>query len=432
MAEWKEYRLGEIADFIDYRGKTPNKVASGVPLITAKIVKKGGIEEPSEFISFEDYPKWMTRGYPEIGDVVLTTEAPLGEVAQIKNKGVALAQRIITIRGHKGRIDNGYLKYFLQSEKGQTRLKERETGTTVTGIKSSELKKVSISAPEYEVQTAIAEILSSLDDKIELNNQINKNLEALAQALFKQWFVDFEFPISADEAASMGQPNLTGQPYKSSGGEMVESELGEIPKGWRVFSMDELLETVSKTYPLKKVTDVVFLNTGDIQNGKFLHNQKSDPSTLPGQAKKSISQYDILYSEIRPINRRFAYVYFNTSEYVVSTKLMVLRSTVDINSLFQYFILTQQEQIEYLQHLAESRSGTFPQITFSELSTIKVALPNFDVVNEFVVNVLEPYFDNQFSIEKENSALSNLRDSVLPKLISGELEVSEASTEKSI
>ena len=228
MSIWKEYKLSDIADFIDYRGKTPKKTTSGVPLITAKIVKNGAIQEPTEYISFEDYPKWMTRGFPKVGDVVLTTEAPLGEVAQIKDASFALAQRIITIRGKAGIIDNGFLKYFLQSDIGQHRLKERETGTTVTGIKSAELKQVLISAPDYKTQTAIADILSSLDDKIELNNKINAELEALAQTLFKQWFIDFEFP---DE---------NGQPYRSSGGKMVDSELGEIPEGWEVGCINQI------------------------------------------------------------------------------------------------------------------------------------------------------------------------------------------------
>jgi type I restriction enzyme S subunit len=413
MTKLKEYKLSDVADFIDYRGKTPKKISSGVPLITAKIVKNGWIQKPNEFISKDDYLTWMTRGFPKVGDVVLTTEAPLGEVAQIKDASFALAQRIITIRGKDNLIENGYLKYFLQSSIGQHRLKERETGTTVTGIKSSELRQVLISAPDFQTQTSIAEILSSLDDKIELNNKINQELETLAQTLFKQWFIDFEFP------------NENGEPYKSSGGEMVDSELGEIPKGWRVYSMDELLETVSKTYPLKKVNEVVFLNTGDIQDGKFLHKNFSNPKNLPGQAKKSISQNDILYSEIRPANKRFAYVYFDSSQYVVSTKLMVLRSIVEMNSLFQYFYLTQQESIKHLQHLAESRSGTFPQITFSEVSTVKIALPDFDLVNTFVEIALKPYYDNQFQIKEENESLVRLRDTLLPKLISGELEINE-------
>ena len=417
MTEWKEYKLKEVVSFIDYRGKTPNKKTFGVPLITAKIVKNGVIQEPTEFISFEDYKGWMTRGFPEVGDVVMTTEAPLGEVAQIKDASFALAQRIITMRGKEGLLHSGYLKYFLQSNIGQARLKERETGTTVTGIKSSELKEVLVSAPDYKTQTSIAEILSSLDDKIELNNQINKDLEALAQALFKQWFIDFDFP------------NENGEPYKSSGGEMADSELGEIPKGWKIYSMSDLLETVSKTYRLKNVDEVIFLNTRDIQDGKFLHENISGPSTLPGQAKKSIVKGDILYSEIRPANRRFAYVHFDSEKYVVSTKLMVLRSKVTVNSLFQYFILTQQDNIDYLQHLAESRSGTFPQITFSELSTIKLALPDLKKINEFVDIALIPYFNCKFNSEMENRELSNLRDVLLPKLISGELKVTNNSIE---
>jgi type I restriction enzyme S subunit len=118
-------------------------------------------------------------------------------------------------------------------------------------------------------------------------------------------------------------------------------------------------------------------------------------------------------------------VYFDASQYVVSTKLMVMRSKVEINSLFQYFYLTQQESIKYLQQLAESRSGTFPQITFSEVSTIKIALPYFDLVNTFVEIALKPYYDNQFQIKEENESLVALRDTLLPKLISGELEINE-------
>jgi type I restriction enzyme S subunit len=280
-------------------------------------------------------------------------------------------------------------------------------------INFEQVSNLSLVFPTLNVQSSIVEILSSLDDKIELNNKINQELESLAQLLFKRWFVDFEFP------------NENGEPYKSSGGEMVDSELGEIPKGWDVYSLGELLETVSKTYPLKSVKEVVFLNTGDILDGKFLHSKLSDSKILPGQAKKSISKDDILYSEIRPANKRFAYVYFDSSKYVVSTKLMVLRSKVKINSLFQYFYLTQEESINYLQQLAESRSGTFPQITFSEVSTLKIALPDFNFVNLFVETILKPYYDNQFKIKDENDSLVEMRDTLLPKLISGELQIND-------
>lgn len=99
MSEWKEYRLDEVIEkFIDYRGKTPKKVTSGIPLITAKVIKDGTILPPNEFIEFDEYSSWMTRGLPKINDVLLTTEAPLGEVALVQNENIALAQRIILLR----------------------------------------------------------------------------------------------------------------------------------------------------------------------------------------------------------------------------------------------------------------------------------------------------------------------------------------------
>ena len=222
MEEWKQDKLIDLLDsLIDYRGKTPRKVDKGIPLITAKIVKNGRIDTPTEFLDIEDYDNWMVRGFPKNGDVILTTEAPLGEVAQLDDNKIALAQRIVCLRGKKGVLDNTFLKYFLLSSLGQARLKARETGTTVTGIKQSELKEVLIDYPPYKYQKQITSILKSFDDKIELNRRINENLEQQAQALFKSWFVDFE-------------------PFKD--GKFVDSEQGMIPEGWKVGNLEELVE----------------------------------------------------------------------------------------------------------------------------------------------------------------------------------------------
>ncbi len=191
MSEWVVKNLDEVVEyFIDYRGKTPVKTGSGIPLITAKIVKDGCLQTPTEFISVEDYPLWMTRGYPEVNDVVLTTEAPLGEVALIKNKNVALAQRIITLRGYKNILDNKFLKYWLQSEQGQYELESRASGTTVFGIKSSILKKIPISLPPYNEQVAISSVLYSIDEKIDLLHRQNKTLESMAETIFRKWFIE--------------------------------------------------------------------------------------------------------------------------------------------------------------------------------------------------------------------------------------------------
>jgi type I restriction enzyme S subunit len=144
---------------------------------------------------------------------------------------------------------------------------------------------------------------------------------------------------------------------------------------------------------------------------------------LPGQAKKSIKQNDILFSEIRPANKRYAFINFDAEDYVVSTKLMVLRSKSNIDSLFFYFLLTQEQTLVYLQNIAESRSGTFPQITFDQVKEIEFVIPTEEFLKQFIERTLKPTFELIFNNEKESKSLSTIRDTLLPKLLSGEIDV---------
>lgn len=147
---------------------------------------------------------------------------------------------------------------------------------------------------------------------------------------------------------------------------------------WKLVYLGELIDSVSKRHAFNK-DKIIFLNTSDVLEGKILHNNYSDVVDLPGQAKKSIQKDDILFSEIRPKNKRFAYVNFNAEDYVVSTKLMVLRKkSLEIDNMFLYYFLTWDKTLEYLQMIAETRSGTFPQITYNELKNIRVNLPSLD------------------------------------------------------
>lgn len=146
------------------------------------------------------------------------------------------------------------------------------------------------------------------------------------------------------------------------------------------YKIGDLIQSISETKNMKEIDEVIFLNTGDILDGKILHGIYSNPNDLPGQAKKSIKNHDILYSEIRPKNKRFAMVNVSNPEsYVVSTKLMVLRTDENlVNTNYMYYYLTSPNMIDYLQGQAESRSGTFPQITFQELKNLVIELPNLD------------------------------------------------------
>ena len=192
---WLDSTIGAEIKFIDYRGKTPVKTTSGVRLITAKNVKMGFLQEtPMEFIAAASYKGWMTRGIPQKGDVLFTTEAPLANVAQLDtDEKVAFAQRIIIMQPNAARLDSTFLKYLLLSQPVQQRIRTKGTGATVQGIKASLLKLIAISFPKS--LTTQEEIVSKLDDLREetqrlarLSERKHAALEALKKSLLHQAF----------------------------------------------------------------------------------------------------------------------------------------------------------------------------------------------------------------------------------------------------
>ena len=192
---WVESTIGADIKFIDYRGKTPLKTTSGVRLITAKNVKMGFLQEtPMEFIAAASYRGWMTRGIPQKGDVLFTTEAPLANVAQLDtDEKVAFAQRIIIMQPNALRLGSTFLKYLLLSQPVQQRIRTKGTGATVQGIKASLLKLIEISFPQS--LTAQEQIVRKLDDLREETQRLARlyerklvALEALKKSLLHQAF----------------------------------------------------------------------------------------------------------------------------------------------------------------------------------------------------------------------------------------------------
>ena len=322
--------------------------------------------------------------------ILFTLRAPIGYIAIAKNE-------VCTNQGFKSIVPNKdtdfmFLYYLLKYNKDN--IENLGSGTTFKEVSGSTMKSVPVKVPPpLPTQQKIADILSSLDDKIELNNKINTNLEQQAQALFKNWFVDFE-------------------PF---GGKMSE--------GWKVGTIGDLCSTISKTYKSND-SHVVLINTSDVENGIILNHESVPNSNLKGQFKKTFQKGDILYSEIRPANKHYAFVDIDTtSNYIASTKLMVIRPNEDINPHYLYHILTNLDLIQEMQHLAETRSGTFPQITFeSELSTYQIPLLQKEEQDK--LGELFEKIDNQiFHNIKENKMLSTIRDTLLPKVMNGEIEV---------
>jgi len=365
-----------MAAIIDYRGKTPEKTSFGIPLVTAKIVKGGRIEDPEEFIAEDAYEQWMRRGIPAAGDVVLTTEAPLGEVAQLDGRKVALAQRIITLRGKPNLLDNTYLKFALQSQPIQEQLHGRASGSTVTGIKQSELRKLQLTFPSLEEQQRVAGILGSLDDKITVNRRINQTLEAMAQAIFKSWFVDFD-PVKAKIAAKAeGRDPLRAAMKAISGkldaeldalpseqheqlaataalfpDEMEDSTLGEIPKGWLSSTLGEQCAYLNRGISPKYIDEGGVL----VLNQKCIRDFSLDPSKGrrhdPNQ--RNVSGRELQLGDVLVNSTgvgtlgRVAQVLRQDEPTIVDSHVTVVRSGPNLNSAYlgQWFV-TKQPDIE--------------------------------------------------------------------------------------
>ena len=382
--QWNRLPLEDCMDaIIDYRGKTPRKSSFGIPLITAKIVKGGRILEPTEFIPFEDYDERMQRGIPESGDVVITTEGPLGEVGQLDNRKLSIGQRIITLRGKKGLLDNTYLKYLLMSHYVQTQLSARETGTTVSGIKQAELRKIELLIPPLPTQIHIAEILSALDDKIELNRQTNATLEAIAQAIFKEWFVDYNYPGAT--------------------GEMVDSELGPIPKGWRVSSITSELNIVyGRTLPTTKLTAKGFPVFGG--NGllgfyeNYLYDEPQVIVACRGAASGKVNQS-------------------LPKSFVTNNSLVFeIQKTSTITFPYLKFFCLNMDFRSFVSGSAQ------PQLTIDSLHQAKLLIPDSSIITTFsqVVSAIETI---RIENDTQSNLLSTIRDELLPKFMTGNMNL---------
>ena len=406
---WKTYKLKDVAKLsTGFAFKSKDyELFGNLKVIRGKNITEGYLRwnDDSRFWnhSIEDYTKYLVQ----LDDIVIGMDgSKIG-----KNRAIVretdlpsiLAQRVGRVQAKEGVSCQKYLWQLINNNNFENYVENVKTGTSIPHISLGQIGDLELNLPPLQEQKAIASILSAIDDKIENNLAINKTLEDMAMALYKHWFVDFG-------------------PFQD--GEFIDSELGPIPKGWEVKRLDEVAYKNSKTFDFKGKEKVVFVNTGDVQNGSFLHNNYSEIEGLPGQAKKIIEPNDILYSEIRPKNKRYAFVDFDSSDYVVSTKFMIIRNTEKINNRLLYRILTRQDSIDEFQLIAESRSGTFPQITFDAIGHFPIALPNIVVQNEFQ-EIVEPFELQQANNLREIQTLTQLRDTLLPKLIRGEIRLKE-------
>ena len=402
-SEWEYRRLGELVSFSS--GGTPSKKRidywnGDIPWISAKTLKSEKITTSDLFITTSGLssgskiaPKGsillLTRGSGLFNDL------PIGMV----ESEVAFNQDIKCLNSY-GEVENEFVFYWLQSQKKYLMAKVDVTGIGAGKFDLDFLQELQVPFPDKKVREKIIAIATAISEKIEANKKINDNLQKQLYEIYKAWYQYF---LCVDD--------LT----------LIESPYGKIPQGWHYSMLGDLCKSVSVTHNFN--TDrLIFLNTGDIEDGQFLHSEYMAVADMPGQAKKTIMPNDILYSEIRPINRHFAYVDFQADNYVVSTKLMVIRAN-SFDSRRLYHFLTLQDTLEELQMQAESRSGTFPQIRFENISKLPILIADSNTETAFITLLHAAYNQIEHN-NSENKKLSELRNSLLPQLMSGKIDVS--------
>lgn len=317
------------------------------------------------------------------------------------------------VRAKENKGDPQFIYYLMRHPKVRDATIKSMTGTSGRQRAQKEaILEYSMSLPNIFDQKKIGYFLSLFDSKIEANNDIIHNLEQLSQTLFKHWFIDFEFP------------NEEGKPYKSSGGEMVEGELEEIPKGWCVSEFDNLGTIIGGGTPSKKYEEyytnngVSWITPKDLSNDKntFIYKGAIDITEL-GLKKSSarILQKDtVLFSSRAPIG----YIAIAGKEVTTNQGFKSIVPDKGYSSYFIYHLL------KFKLPMIEAAAGgsTFKEISGKGLKEILVTLPTVELVNIYK-EIVEPLFLQIQTLEKENQNLQQLRDTLLPKLLSGEIEI---------
>jgi type I restriction enzyme, S subunit len=416
MSEWRKIKLSEIA-ILRRDGTVPNEFQS-FPYIGLEHIEPKGLRLNSIGKS-SDVTSQKSKFYPS--DILYGKLRPYFQKVYYPSFEGICSTDIFVIKAKNG-IDSKFLFYLIASDEFTNLANNGSTGTRMPRADWKHLSSTIWNIPPLPTQKVIAEILSSLDDKIELNNQINQNLEALAQVLFKQWFVDFEYP------------NENGEPYKSSGGEMIDSELGEIPNGWEVCPLSQIIE-VKHGYAFKGeffsdsetedilVTPGNFKIGGGFNYGKFKFYEGEFPIEYLMNFEDLIVTMTDLSKEGDTLGLPALVPKILGKKLLHNQRIgkVIFRETPDL----KYFLYMLMRTANYRAFVLSGASGTTVRHTSpSRICEFKYPIPPLEILKRFE-EVVSPLFKAEVENNYESSITSRLRDTLLPKLISGELEVNQ-------
>jgi type I restriction enzyme S subunit len=378
---WKEVKLKDIIELT--MGQSPkseyyNEIGKGMPFM------QGNTTFGDKYPAIERYTTKITR-LAKRNDLLMSVRAPVGALNFCNIDELCIGRGLCSLRMKNNMQE---FLYFLMKHSMQ-KLKTRETGTVFASINKSAIQNFVVNIPPLKEQKAIADTLSVIDDKIELNNKINKNLEKQSQALFKHWFIDFEFP---DE---------NGNPYKSSGGEMIESELGLIPKGWEVKSLEDFSPVITGKKNANIATD----------NGEYKFFTCSQESSLTDDY--SFEGKAILVAGNGDFNVKF----YNGKFEAYQRTYVLIPENPELAGFIYYMVKFNLDKI-----ILNARGSVISYLTKGDLENSKIAFPNLQSFENFI-ETLDIINMKILSNNKQNEKLSQLRDTLLPKLMSGKIRI---------
>ncbi|MDO0896409.1 restriction endonuclease subunit S [Enterococcus sp. B1E4] len=396
-SNWKNVNLGNYAKIT--MGQSPesqfyNEELNGIPFL------QGSKTFGDIFPKIEKYTTKTTKLASE-NSIIFSVRAPVGDV-NIAPTELCIGRGLAALESR----NNRFLYYLLKFNK--FKYESYSSGTVFSSINKKSLETMIVRIPNEKNQDKIAEILWNLDSKIELNNQIISNLEELASTLFKRWFVEFEFP---DE---------NGNPYKSSGGKMVDSEFGEVPEGWDATSLSDIANyknglAMQKFRPDEDEKSLPVLKIKELNQG--FTDSNSDRCSIDISDEVKIENGDVVFSWSGTLLVKI----WTGGDAGLNQHLF--KVTSNKFPKWYYYLWTKFYMNKFIG-IAKDKATTMGHIKRQHLNEAKVLIPSINMLEKFG-KVLSPTINTVTEKGIENLELSNLRDSLLPKLLSGEIELPE-------
>lgn len=414
-SQFNIFRLGEVADII--AGGDKPKVFSEIKSELTSIPVFANAEGKNGLQGYTDTPRII-----EYAVTIAARGSNVGFVALRKEPYFPIV-RLISLIPDREKLDVDYLFYNLKQNR------QSGTGSGQPQITVPDISNRTISLPSLIEQQKAAKILVDLDSKIELNNNINAELEAMAKLIYDYWFVQFDFPISAATAVSMGKPELEGKPYKASGGPMVYNQQlkREIPEGWEDGVLGDLLTNISINIEPQDFPDLPYLPIDKLPTEKLYYQEYEDRN----QAQSSLIKFnedDILLGAMRVYFHRVC----NAIEDGISRSTMIsLRAKESYLKNYALFTLNRKEAILYATKHSTGTSIPYAKWSHS-LEKYRICIPKDELVINRFNNLIDPILDKFKVLAKENQKLSELRDWLLPMLMNGQVSIKEAEEELSM